>query len=152
MAGQQLRCDPRRHGHDGSASERADERAERRLAPARKIPLQVAHQIPGRDDAADRKGETETGEQSRAIQVHDGSNADSADNHVDDHSAQRISGVVTRIAGVRRHQEQGLADDGWRQAQQRRRDQPPAGRAESADPDRARQRRGEDSVSPLPPA
>ena len=42
---------------------------------------------------------------------------------LDDHPAKRIGGLLARVAGVCRDQEQRLADDRRRQATQRRRDQ-----------------------------
>ena len=57
------------------------------------------------------------------MQLQGGDDAARADDRLDDHPAQRIAGVLARVAGVRRHQEQRLADDGRRQAPQRRREQ-----------------------------
>ena len=57
-----------------------------------------------------------------------------AHDRLDDHPAQRIPGVLSRVARVRGHQEQRLADDRRRQAAQRRRDQVAAvRRAEGAE-------------------
>ena len=70
-----------------------------------------------------------------------------AHGHLNDHRAQRTARVFSRVARVRAHQEQRLADDRRRQAPQCRRDEvAAAGRAEGAEADRAGHRVGEDGI------
>ena len=147
-AGKEVRPSPRRHRHDGGADEGLPEQRPRRLSATGQFSPQGAHEVPRRHQAAGGKGEAEGGEQRGAADVRgDGDNAACVHGRLDDHPAQRMDGVLARIAGVCRYQEQRLADDGRRQAKQCRSDQAAAaGRAEGAKAHRPCDRPRDDDI------
>ena len=62
---------------------------------------QVIHQVRGRGHAAEGKGEAKPGQQGGPVQLQGGDDAARAHDRLDDHPAQRIAGVLARVAGVR---------------------------------------------------